>query len=378
MEGMEALRRLENPLATDLFFQAAALDTAFLAPLLYAGFAAWNRSEFAQTDSLAVEALRRGTGRRSPFESQMLASLRAMARGNWNAAYRANQELSRFAPESGFTFNVALNAYYMNRPRDAIAWARTLDPDRGAMRGYLAYPAFLTQMYHAVGDHRRELRLARRSRRQAPDNRILLSAELRAVAARGDHDRVSQLLEESLAMPGPGPSYLVQATMAGLELRAHGHPAQANEILQRAIQAHRSRGARSVSPGDEAAFARLLYTVDELEAARDTFLLLLQQSPRNVGYKGYVGIAAAGLKDRATALRVDQELAALDGTFLQGSHTFFRAQIAAALGDNPAALRLLQEAFWQGMRYDSDLHRTVAFEPLRDDSVFQRILRPKG
>jgi hypothetical protein len=106
---------------------------------------------------------------------------------------------------------------------------------------------------------------------------------------------------------------------------------------------------------------------------------VVRRNPGIIFNKGQLGFSAARLGKREEALRISQELAALDGTFLEGVHTYLRAQIAAALGDNADAIRLLREAMQHhGKRYDDELHRNQALQSLRDDPAFKEILRPKG
>jgi hypothetical protein len=63
---------------------------------------------------------------------------------------------------------------------------------------------------------------------------------------------------------------------------------------------------------------------------------------------------------------------------LFGSHTYWRACIAAHLGDKQKAVKLLKEAFNQGQNYGVYLHNDMELEPLRDYPPFQELIKPKG
>ena len=71
-------------------------------------------------------------------------------------------------------------------------------------------------------------------------------------------------------------------------------------------------------------------------------------------------------------------LAGVDEPYLYGKPSFFRACIAARLGDTEDALRLLKKALSEGHEYGIDLHRDWDLRPLWEDPEFQEILRPKG
>lgn len=52
--------------------------------------------------------------------------------------------------------------------------------------------------------------------------------------------------------------------------------------------------------------------------------------------------------------------------------------MAAALGQSPTAVALLQEAFSNGVQYWINLHRYPFLDPLREYPPFQDFMRPKG
>jgi hypothetical protein len=77
-------------------------------------------------------------------------------------------------------------------------------------------------------------------------------------------------------------------------------------------------------------------------------------------------------------MRISEELAVIDRRFLFGRPTYWRACIAALLGEKERAVALLKEAFSQGRRYGVSLHRDIDLEPLWDYPPFKDLLRPKG
>jgi hypothetical protein len=61
-----------------------------------------------------------------------------------------------------------------------------------------------------------------------------------------------------------------------------------------------------------------------------------------------------------------------------GEHTYYRAGIAANLGERERAVELLRDAFAQGQYFGYSLHNSLALEPLRGYPPFEELIRPKG
>ena len=96
-----------------------------------------------------------------------------------------------------------------------------------------------------------------------------------------------------------------------------------------------------------------------------------------------LGVLAARCGDRERALRFSGRLRELGDvatrTFHKGFYTFFRARIAAALGENEEAMRLLRQARDLGAWGQVELHRYSWWpQSLRDYPAFQEFVRPKG
>jgi hypothetical protein len=90
---------------------------------------------------------------------------------------------------------------------------------------------------------------------------------------------------------------------------------------------------------------------------------------------------AAHRGDRAEAQRIDRLLSQLSRPYLFGRQTYARARIAAALGDFPAAVELLRQAWGEGrpITFDNysyeDVHCDEEFAVLRDYLPFQMLVR---
>jgi hypothetical protein len=84
--------------------------------------------------------------------------------------------------------------------------------------------------------------------------------------------------------------------------------------------------------------------------------------------------------DRATALRISDELGRLKRPYLFGVNTYERFRIAAQLGEKERAVDLLRTAMAQGfiLSWESTgLHQEPLFESLRGYPPFEEVVRPQ-
>src|SRR2546426_4984052 len=84
---------------------------------------------------------------------------------------------------------------------EAITILERLHPDSGALSGRAGYYNWLTNAYHLLGEHDRELEAAHRARRRFPRNLATLRMEFLALAALGRGREVSQRFDEISALP---------------------------------------------------------------------------------------------------------------------------------------------------------------------------------
>jgi predicted Zn-dependent protease len=174
-----------------------------------------------------------------------------------------------------------------------------------------------------------------------------------------------------------------------LELRAHGYAEPARHALERALAWFSTR------PPDEQAseshrfqLAQTLLAAGQPDPARALTENLARQHPRNVSYLGLLGVLAAQRHDQRYAERVDSLLDAVRGPYLRGLPTYWRAAIAAQLGEREMSVTLLRDATAQGLVEEflasqglfrgHSLHSDFYFEPLHGYPPFEQLLRPKG
>lgn len=179
----------------------------------------------------------------------------------------------------------------------------------------------------------------------------------------------------------------------GLELRAHGHPNEAHELFERSVAWFRSRPEEEAeTPAHRAAFGAALYAAGRWDEAEQLFQQLLAEFPEeydilpwsyggSVEYQGYLGVLAARRGEAEKAVEISEKLGNLDLPWLYGRHIFWRACIAAVLGERERAVEFLRDAFGAGWSYyysTADRHANINLESLRDYRPFQELMRPKG
>ncbi|UCG84898.1 MAG: hypothetical protein JSW71_13210 [Gemmatimonadota bacterium] len=379
MEGGERRLRGEFREALDYYFAAYSLDSAFVQSLLWAALTYLNLGERSAADSL-VRVIAGSRDRLSGHDRLWLDWLRATLRGNRQAALQTVRDLAAQTPKSMWVYQHGMDARSANRPREAVEALVLLEPERGWLSEWPYYWTYLTEALHMLGDHRRELREARRARAIFPARMEVLDYELRALAALGRVDEVFALLDESLTLPlTHGFSYPMRPVLAASELRAHGQLEAYRAVINRALTWFESHPVEGV-PSRDRGFneAQTLYWAERWPEAHSLLEILVTEYPGRLGLVGLHGVTEARLGNREAARQISADLASLDSPYLFGNHTRWRARIAGVLGEREEAVRLLRQAFRDGLAYGIWLHKDMDFESLRHYPPFQELLRPKG
>ena len=386
--GVDAMNRLNTSEAVRLLYRAAALDSTYTLPLVWAAFAHWWRFECEKTEGLSKK-LATVPERLARVDRLMLDRWVAQCHGDLPAVYQRSRLLVEALPGSELMAGyLGRDALLIDRPREAISILRRLHPDRGALRDWPYYFYWLTAAYHSLGEHERELEAARLQRRLNPSNLGSLRHEALALAALGRVREVNELLDELPAQrphPWRTPAAVIRET--ALELRAHGYRAASDSVLDRALAWLDGRPVKERgSEGARRLRLQTLYAAGRWEPAQVLAEELVREQPDSLTYQGVRGALAAQRGDRAEAAQADSVLAARSRPFLQGFPAYWRACIAAQLGDRPGAVRLIAQAHQEGLWLTGEfweqpiatLHADPCFEPLHDYPPFEQLLRPKG
>jgi TolB-like protein len=371
--GMELFSRRLQEQAVERFERAWANDTTFQLPRLYASLIHSNLRNPARADSvLRSVALHRE--RLTPFEQALLENLQAVLAGDHETALRLARRMNEMAPAS-MLVGQAAGAVATNRPAEAVAAFRQPKNERRVMNEWFGYWWHLATAHHMLGDHGKELKVARDGRQQFPEQLLLM--ESRALAALGRVAELERLLHEN--PPSASARYTPADALrnGAIELRAHGHGEAAERFFEEALAWYRAR-PEAERTRLRPMYARTLYEAQRWEEAHVLFKQLAVEQPGNVDNLGSLGTIAARRGDRAEAKRISTLLAASTQPYLRGAHTLWRARIAAQLGDSEEALHLLRQAFSEGQGYDLWLHTDVDLDLLRELRAFRALVRPKG
>jgi len=368
-EGMDVFLAGDMRAAVLRFSEAAALDSTFDLPLFYAGVAHGNLGNLAAVDSI-LSMLRPHEDRMAEGTRLGTAWLGAHVRGDRSAAYAVSLRTARLVPNTLGHAQLLPDANRVNRPAEAVRAARELDPQRGELRAWPYYWEHLATAHHMLGQHRRELRVARRAVLLFPDNPdATVWLEARALAALGRTRALDSFLAEHLHRTSNQAWLLRQA---GLELVAHGAEVDGHAMLRQSLAIARQ------NPDARGFLAQSHLLVGEWDTAEILLRALADDFPAAISVRAALGTLAARRGDRTEATIVDSWLASLERPYMHGLNTYWRARIASLLGDHVTAVELLHQAFREGYHGWPELHREPDFTPLRNDPAFRELLRPRG
>ncbi|MFW5950844.1 MAG: BTAD domain-containing putative transcriptional regulator [Gemmatimonadota bacterium] len=353
--------------------RAWAADSTFVAPGIWVASAFGNMGDPARQDSV-LQLLERRRSHLSPVERAGVDVMRAGLRGDREMVYRIVSEGLRRQPATEGRLITGGAALATNRPRAAIAALRS-EPETGATRNrFLGFHNTLTEALHVLGRHEEELEAAREARVRLPERLRPFFLEARALIALHRLDEAQDVLEEAMARPGRdwSPGYL--QLRAGLELRWHGQPEAAEQALRRGLEWYET----VASDGDyRFSIGRAHLWLGKAESAARHFRELAARHSDNVEYLGYLGLAYAMARRSDAAREVDARLEAWDEPYIRGQHLYWRAAIAARLGQKDRAVSLLREAIARGVPY-SQLHESEELRPLAHYPPFLELIAPKG
>ena len=360
--------------------RAYTMDTTFFEPLVEATVSLSNLGRYAEEDSL-IRFLNVRRNRLGLSQQLAIDIWGTLLSGNQAKALEESRKLAKLTPGTHASYGLAYQALMVNRPREAIEAMKAINPRVGWAQFWPFYWVVYARAYHVLGDHDKELELAREGRRLFPGSARTVNAEVTALAAHGRTDEVMKVLDESRALYTASPRPLATpggtARIAADELYAHGFKEAAAALYGESVRWYESR------PPDEkhtlrAPFALSLYCMAKWDEAESIFKQLVAESPDNFNYRGYLGQIAAHIGDRHTAETVSDWLKNLTQPYLLGNNTYQRARIAAVLGDKEEAVSLLKAALLEGMGLDMGVHTDPDLETLWDYPPFVELMKPKG
>ena len=379
-EGIKKQERGEFAQSIPHLLKAQELDPKLNVALIYLGHAYWNQGQAAKADEFWQMA-EKSRAELSTYERVFLDYSLALLRGDREANLRTTRQLVAFTPKRALAYYInASAANRINYPREAVAVLSRYNPYDPPYKNWSRnYWGVLTTALHMLGNYKQELKEARLGRKQFPESLSMLANEVDALAALGRTEDLQTLFEESKTLPpmsGYSPGNIM--LRAGRELRAHGFKEDAIRVLNQALGWFESRPEQEkASAGNRYDQSRTLYVLERWDEAETMFTALHSESPENINYLGYLGAAAARKGEKAEALQISKELEEDKRPYLYGNPTYWRARIAALLGNKEAAVNLLRQATKEGYAYSS-IHPTEDFESLADYPPYIQLMKPKG
>ena len=380
-KGLEQFIQMDFRGAANHWTAASAMDPSFVQPLLPAAMAYVNLSEWAEADEL-IRRVEPHRSSLSVLDQLLLDRLVSTFEHDYDGALEAMRRSAELNPQGPGAFDAGALALATNRPREALNRLEDIDFERGFFRGFAPYWHFLTEAYHLVGAHGRELEAARLARQLYPNLPSAVWWEMRASVASGDFATVRELMEvlANLAVFDSTPGSVMMMT-AG-EAEAHGYQSEARDITRAALDWYDVRiEGDSANPGTRDGRARALVAAARYEEAEAEFRALVAEHPDSLSVMGYLGLLAAQRGDDATAGRMSGWLEKLDRPYLWGEHVYWQASIAAWGGDLSRAMQLFRNSIDQGRPMAGAVpppHSDLVLKPLWGYPPFQEFIEPTG
>jgi tetratricopeptide (TPR) repeat protein len=382
LKGFELFFNNEQKKALDHFLRAAELDPEYAHPRLMAAEVHLNYDDYPKAEALIreVEAL---SDKLTRSDRLLLDFDKAWLQGDNYGRYQAQVQLEELASTPLGQFALGMLAVTINRPKEAVELITSVDPEGPVLKGWLHYYAWLTLAHHMLGNHKEELKAANRGIEQYPDNLYILYTKARALATLGRTKELNELLDLCLTLPGGERRYPLWATRTAVVLRANGYRDASFKMLERGIEWREGRSKEEKeSVAHRYGLALAFYAAERWEEAQVLFEALHSEFPDFVDVRGFLGTLAARRGDQDEALRISGLLENDKTPYLFGLNTFYRANIAALLGEKELAVRLLREAHTQGINFNLFHYHSepnvMDLEPLYDYPPFQEFMRPKG
>jgi len=374
MAGIE-LFGLDTPEAIRRFERAVELDPDFAAARVWLGMACWKSGDRPRAAS-AFAQLEGQREKLTSYERIYIRIASAFNESRYSEGLMAAREALDVAPSDAMmTFQVGILALMLNRPHEAIEALTSFDPDLVRSRQFNLWRLRgIVRAHYILGEFEQGLEVVRLAREEFPDDGGAAMYEVRALAALGRLEEVDRLIEQSLSERlDVTPAWLT--IEASIELRARGHRKESLDYANHALDLTKIQGREN--PTDR---ARALLCAERWDDARRAYEQLAVEKPDELPYQAQLGIIAARTSEGEEALRISDQLASLDELSMRhpGWPAYYRACIAAVLGDRERSIALIHESIEQGFWHFDHLRRDMDLESLRDYPPFKELIRPKG
>jgi DNA-binding SARP family transcriptional activator len=374
IQGTEAFGAFRFEEAALHLRRANEIDPKFVKAGVFAAIALAYQGDPAGAERLTRESLRTGEATASDYERHFATWLLAELRGRRSDAYRACRELVALTTHPVLVFLMGREAYWLNRPAEAVRHLEGANRGQGWWRNWLEYFPVVGGALHLLGAHHTELESALGARATHPERLEPFLAEVRARAALGEARAALDAVEESLTLAPGMLSPADVAWTAAQELETHGHGDAAVDARRAGVTWLESRP--DSTQAEHALEARFLLESGDVAGAADVVAGLVPFE--DLESAGVTGLVAATGGDAETACGVIDGLEGLENPYLAGRHLLHAAGIRAALGQLDLALETLRRAFAAGLPFGVELHALPMLRPLSAHPELEALLRPRG
>ncbi|MBL0170328.1 MAG: protein kinase [Gemmatimonadaceae bacterium] len=366
----------DNRGSRPFFERAIAIDSSYVQAYSLLIRQYLNAGEYARADTLQRKVDRLPGGLTAAERAQQDFG-RAELEGNLANGLRAAQQLAARDSAGVPLYLVGEAANYLLQPRLAVP-ALLAAESTFALIGGQATRNFVREFaeaLHQAGAHDRELQLWRTRESAFSDLAFVRGQRLRALAGlRQDAAAIAvadSLLRDTRDSNARAPSDVL---LGALEFRVHGDSATSRRLLTMAGDWYKRAPSSAPSP------SRLFYEgltmlargVADSAVARFT---TIAHNAKDMDATGYLALSELARGNRNRARMIADSLGALHQPWLFGGHTYWRAAIVGALGDNDQAVQLLKLSTSEG-RHMQQWHFAFELDALHGYAPFESLVRP--
>jgi serine/threonine protein kinase/tetratricopeptide (TPR) repeat protein len=344
--------------------RAIAADSEFMAPRIdFVMLMVFTGECVPRGDSVAASII--ASGRKLlPADDAQLRYFLGWCHPDARARYDAMKALYPLAPDVPINaYNMALAITHMNRPREAVEFLQATDRQRLRKTDPGSYWNSLTWAYHQMEQYQKALDVLGEAR-GSYDETLYDRDEVRQRAGLGQVAEVNRLLDGRMQKSSLDRDAGDDFVWAGEELRSHGNVDAGKAACDRAVRWYGARPhADQESRFVRGFVARALYCAEHWEDARRMYERFAAEDTADVGARRRLGALAVRRGDQAEAGRIDDWLAAREGSPAPTGPqaTYGRAVLAVLRGDRDRAFLLFQRSwertapYFQGGHVDPDL-----------------------
>ncbi len=321
------------------------------------------------------------------FERTAFDWISAKLKGQRHEAITCLREMVRIAPRiPSFRFQLALENLQGNRPGETVKILGPILPVFEAeSRPSAWWPLNLViNAHHALGEFEEALEWADVGIDMFPDVGAFYTHKASALAAEGRIEAVHAVIEQCTRMQLRESSDNLGDVMVTVatELRAHGHLGESGLLAAEAADWYQQRASGfDLEDWDGNELRSYSYALRVAGRWDDAGALLGEidgSGRRQIGVTGALGVVAARTGDHEQARRIFNDISKPATAADAPTQLYWRASIAAHLGEKERAIELLKEAYANGLRHRVWYHIDVDLQPLWDYPPFQELIEPKG